>query len=277
MKKLFSIISILMLTLSMGFISCSKDDKSVIKVTSITLANTTTEVNIGGVVTLTATVTPDDATDKIIIWASSNEKVATVDQKGNVKGVAAGKATITATANDGSGVSANCTVTVKATIKTINGHEYVELAGYKWATENVGHVDGVKADAYDPYRGNFFYNYDNSKLAAEIWGDTWTLPTKEQWQALMYNCNWTWQNAGDGKAAGFIVSDRGDASKFIFLPAAGWSPDGGIRDVETIGNYWSSTPFEGGSSWFFEFNFCYEYYMDNGYNHTGMSVRLVSE
>lgn len=61
---------------------------------------------------LTATITPDDATDKKVLWESSNESVATVDQDGNVTAVTNGTATITANTTDGSDLSAECLVTV---------------------------------------------------------------------------------------------------------------------------------------------------------------------
>ena len=71
---------------------------------------------------LTATVIPDNATNKTVSWSSSNEAVATVDQDGKVKGVGAGEATITATSEDG-GFTAECAVTVKDVtfVATING------------------------------------------------------------------------------------------------------------------------------------------------------------
>ena len=47
---------------------------------------------------LVATVKPDNAADRAVTWKSSDEGVATVDQSGNVTGVRAGKATVTATA-----------------------------------------------------------------------------------------------------------------------------------------------------------------------------------
>ena len=58
-------------------------------------------------------VAPADATDKTVSWSSNQEAIATVDKNGLVTAVAAGTAVITATANDGSGVKATCTVTVK--------------------------------------------------------------------------------------------------------------------------------------------------------------------
>ena len=83
-----------------------------VKVTGITLNKTTASVVKGKTVALTATVTPDTATDKTIKWTTSNKNVATVSTDGVVTAVAAGTATITATAADDSGVKATCKITV---------------------------------------------------------------------------------------------------------------------------------------------------------------------
>ena len=66
-------------------------------------------MNVGDKAKLTATVKPADTTDKVI-WKSSNAKVASVDENGNITALAEGKAEITATAGS---VSAVCKVTVK--------------------------------------------------------------------------------------------------------------------------------------------------------------------
>ena len=60
-----------------------------------------------------ATVLPDNATDKAIVWSSDDESVATVNSDGLVTAVGIGECIITASAADGSGVSASCSVTVK--------------------------------------------------------------------------------------------------------------------------------------------------------------------
>lgn len=83
-----------------------------VKVTGITLNKTTASVVKGKTVALTATVTPDTATDKTIKWTTSNKNVATVSTDGVVTAVAAGTAIITATAADDSGVKATCKITV---------------------------------------------------------------------------------------------------------------------------------------------------------------------
>ena len=82
-------------------------------VTSVSLNENTLELYTGQSETLITTVTPDDATNKAVTWASSNDTIATVDNNGKVTAVKEGTATITATAADGSGKSATCTVTVE--------------------------------------------------------------------------------------------------------------------------------------------------------------------
>ena len=88
-------------------------------VTGITLSKTTLSLMKGKTTTLTATASPDSANNKAVTWKSSNTKIATVGTNGLVKAVAKGTATITATAKDGSGVSASCKVTVKQPVTKI--------------------------------------------------------------------------------------------------------------------------------------------------------------
>ena len=84
----------------------------IVPVSGVALNTTTATLKVGDTATLTATVEPSDATNKDVTWTSSNENVATVDANGTVKALATGTAAITATAADGSGKSAACTVTV---------------------------------------------------------------------------------------------------------------------------------------------------------------------
>ena len=93
-----------------------------VKVSSITLNQTSlTMTSKGQTASLTATVSPGNAENKNITWSSSNSSVATVNANGTVTAVANGTADITATAADGSGVSAKCSVTVRVpnNIKTM--------------------------------------------------------------------------------------------------------------------------------------------------------------
>ena len=93
------------------------ENPTTVNVTDITLSQTEAAVTIGGeTLTLTATVAPDDATDKTVTWTSSDPTVATV-ANGVVTAVAAGTATITATATNGTDdttddKTATCTIMV---------------------------------------------------------------------------------------------------------------------------------------------------------------------
>ena len=81
-------------------------------VTGIDLSSDELTLKTGDAHTLTAVVTPETAADKTVNWTSSNTAVATVDADGVVTAVGAGTAVLTATAADGSGVSASCAVSV---------------------------------------------------------------------------------------------------------------------------------------------------------------------
>ena len=88
-----------------------------VAVTSVTLDKTELALTVGdAVVQLTATVAPEDATDKTVTWTSDKPAVATVDATGKVTAVAAGEATITAQAGD---KTATCKVTVTKAPATI--------------------------------------------------------------------------------------------------------------------------------------------------------------
>lgn len=89
--------------------------KKVINVESITLSKTTLSLKKGESETLTATVTPDNATDKTVTWSTSNAEVATVEN-GKVTAVKSGTATITAKAGE---ESASCAVTVTTPVQSV--------------------------------------------------------------------------------------------------------------------------------------------------------------
>ena len=82
-----------------------------IKVTGIKLSNSSLTMNLGTTKTVTATVKPDNASNKTVTWKSDNTSVATVDANGKITAKNEGTATITATTKDG-GHKATCVVTV---------------------------------------------------------------------------------------------------------------------------------------------------------------------
>jgi len=82
-----------------------------IAVTGVTLSASSVTLDIGATKTLTATVKPDNATNKNVTWSSSNTSVATVSSTGKITAKAIGQSTITVTTKDGS-KKATCSVTV---------------------------------------------------------------------------------------------------------------------------------------------------------------------
>ena len=83
-------------------------------VEGITIDKTEGVLTVGNTVTVTATVTPDTATNASVTWTSSDEAIATVDSEGKITAVAPGTATITATSDSNPDASAAYAVTVQA-------------------------------------------------------------------------------------------------------------------------------------------------------------------
>lgn len=81
-----------------------------VAVEKVNLDKEALELKAGESGVLTATVTPENATDKTVTWSSDNEAVATVDANGKVTAVSEGTATVTAKAGE---KTATCKVTVK--------------------------------------------------------------------------------------------------------------------------------------------------------------------
>lgn len=86
-------------------------------VTALKFGKTSVSININKAKTLqlSVTVVPDNASNKAVLWSSSDTSIAKVDDKGLVTVQKEGKAIITATAADGSGVKATCEVNVLTT------------------------------------------------------------------------------------------------------------------------------------------------------------------
>ena len=89
-------------------------------VTSITLSDTSLNLQLNNAKQLTATVLPEDADNKEVKWTSSDEAVASLPTPGLVLAVGYGTCTITCSATDGSGVKATCEVTVPRLVTGIN-------------------------------------------------------------------------------------------------------------------------------------------------------------
>ena len=138
MKQKLFLISLVLL-LSAQLMSCKKE--KTIDLAGITLSKTSTTLKPEVTETLTATFFPVDATNKEVLWSSSNPAVATVDNTGKITAVSVGNTTISVTCALISSLKATCDVTVSwATLNNISGS--VSGVWEKNATVNVsGHIN----------------------------------------------------------------------------------------------------------------------------------------
>ena len=117
------------------------------KVEQIVLNKTEGVLTVGNSVTVTATVTPDNATNATVNWTSSDEKVATVDSNGMVTAVAAGNATITATSESDGDVSADYALTVNKAA----GKQNKPATNYSGTTGSAGAATAPSAPSTPTY------------------------------------------------------------------------------------------------------------------------------
>ena len=148
-------------------------------------------------------------------------------------------------------------------------YDYIEIAGIKWATKNVGactetdcgnyYQYGKGANTYQVTIGQSDYSGTEDPLAAtadtatQVWGDGWRMPTKAELQSLVANTNYTWETNFNGSGVnGAKFTDKTDSSKYIFIPAAGtysgYNSSLDLAGEGEDGNIWSSTPYTYDSS-----------------------------
>jgi len=281
MKKNFLKIitaAILLIVVTMG---CKKDTN----VTGVTLDQTNIILSVGETATLTATVAPNDASNKAVSWASSNTTVATVDN-GIVTAKETGTATITVTTAEG-GYTAECTVTVTPK------EEGIVINGVKWATRNVGTPGTFVATPQD---AGMFYQWNRktgwsatNPMTNSGGGTAWDSSNAEgnSWEKANDPCPSGWRVPTDTELQGLI--DAGSQWTAIsgvegctfgtdlFLPASGYRnfDDGALSNVGTYGYYWSSAPSGVNASCLFFLSD--NLYMRAAYRATGFSVRCVAE
>ena len=136
-------------TSSNGNSSNNSSNNSGKKVTSIKLNKNKLKLQISKKATLKATISPKNASNKNLVWTSSNLKVAIVSQKGKVTAKKAGKAVITVRSSNGK--TAKCTVTVtgasimkipniKQTDSKYDSYRYPGYPGSRISSSGCGYV-----------------------------------------------------------------------------------------------------------------------------------------
>ena len=303
----------MIVTPELGVFSVWSSTKPLQLVTGITLSETAITLQPDETKRLTATVMPADADNPAVTWASSDEAVAEVNSSGRVTANADGTCVITCSATDGSGVKAECQVTVG---NTPDEHEYVDLglpSGTLWATCNVG---ASKPEEYGDYfawgettpkstydwstykwcngsettmtkyctRSEYGYNGFTDNLtelqpeddaATANWGSGWKMPSLDQIEELINGSYTTWKwTQLNGVYGRMVTSDSNGNS--IFLPAAGYRLDDELDSAGSYGNYWSSSlrpDYDYGAYYLY---FSSDYWdLSVDYRGSGLSVRAV--
>ena len=246
--------------------------KVVQMVTSITLSQTSAVLELDDFVRLTATVLPENAANKNVVWSSNNENVAMV-RSGRIDAYGYGSAIITCEAADGSGVKATCVVNII---------EYVDLglpSGTLWATCNIGANSPEEYGDYlswgetegflsgkTLFNGSTYkwevgtntltkYNYDSkygtvdnlTELELEDdaayvnWGPKWRMPSRTQFDELINNNYITKERITQNGVVGFKFTSKSNYNS-IFLPAAGFRDySATLKDAGSECYYWSRT------------------------------------
>lgn len=164
----------------------------VLPVSSIKMSKTSVTMESGEELQLTATVSPEDAFDKTLVWSSSDESVATVDQNGLVKTHKKGTATIKATSTDGSNKSGSCKITVSSTTYVVDDvaglespHNYENNCKDSWKYTQAGAAMlnvtfDAKTKVEDGYDYINIYDVNNNVVGqytgAQLAGQTVTVP-----------------------------------------------------------------------------------------------------
>ena len=129
-------------------------EEIIVPVKAISLDTTDATLHPEDTLALVATVLPEDATDKTVVWSSSDEKVCAVDENGLVRALAPGVCDIVATAADESGVSAVCRITVEEYEHSLN-ENIVEVNGIYYrvdpSTGNAKVIGASDDDSVEPY------------------------------------------------------------------------------------------------------------------------------
>lgn len=299
MKRFITHLSVL-ITISLHVASCVKD--RVIAVSSISLDQTSLTIVEGESAMLTAKTEPADATDKQIVWKSSDIRVAMVSE-GNVKALKPGKAEISAECG---GKSAICFVTVTYPAMIDLG------LSVKWATCNVGaswpeefgdyyawgETQTKKEYSWETYKWcngsetsmTKYCDYgehgtvddlavleEEDDVAHVKVGDGWRMPTNEECLELLQNTTAKWTDLNGVNGMKFTSKVDGYTDRWIFLPAAGcqWGAYKDYNDDDLhYGYYWTSSLCIGNLAYYLFFNPS-KVYEDRYYRSDGFTIRPV--
>lgn len=245
-------------------VSVTDSDNSV-PVESVTLDKHELTLSVNQQYQFTATVLPENASNKNVVWASSaNSAKLYISSTGQLTALQPCEATITVRCQANPMIYDTCQVTVTGG-SSDPGEEVVDLglpSGLKWRSMNVG---ASKPEDYGDYFAwgetspkasytNSNYKYRSSDIygdgigkkgtvlipeddAATVnVGSDWRTPKFSEWKELKEKCTWTWTTRNGVKG----MQVTGPSGKSIFLPAGGCYGSS-VTYRGTQGHYWSAS------------------------------------
>ena len=195
---------------------------------------------------------------------------------------------------------------VRYLIDPYNGYEYVDLGlSVKWATCNVGAsspeqtglyfawgettgytaeqvTSGVRAFTEDEYKAgpaaSISADLTLEQDAAHInMGGKWRMPTKDEYQELLDNCNVVRTNDYNGTGVAGKVFTSKVNGKSVFFPTVGNCNNSSVNNVGSDGYYLSASWESSDLAWYLDFSYNGEYLKSFGSRYRGYSVRAVCE
>ncbi len=194
--------------------STGTNTDTTVNVTGVSLNKTTTTLQVGKTTTLTATVTPNNATNKDVIWTSSNDAVATVEN-GVVTAKSAGTATITVTTEDGQ-KTATCVVTVKEQSSGGSGSSGGGGGYVPSEPKKEQEVTATKKSGWEKVDNTWYYYNTNGEAVKGWLKDT--------------DGKWYYMNSSGAMATGWVK----DGNAWYYLNSSGAMLTGWVKD----GNTW---------------------------------------
>ena len=169
---------------------------------------------------------------------------------------------------------------VRYLIDPYNGYEYVDLGlSVKWATCNVGASSPEQTGLYFAWGETVGYtaeqvenwerSFDSSSYTASVistdlkpeqdaahvnLGGNWRIPTKDEYQELLDNCNVVWTDDYNGTGIKGRIFTSNINGNSVFFPAAGGCDYSSVGGVGSYGDYWSASWDSSSDAWRLGFN-----------------------
>lgn len=206
-------------------------EESVVEVTSVTVApEGPLTATVGDSITFTATVMPEDATDRVVTWTSSNPELASIDDNGVMSAIAAGQVTIIASAGT---MSASVEVTIEnvyVAVTDIITNVEGDLLKMHWGETFQLELSVVPENATEQTIDYSFLRYNNDLEEFYYVKESEYLTVSEDGLITVFECN---ENSDVGE---MIVMSAGDYTEQLpilisqneeepILPE-GWTVDG---------------------------------------------------